>query len=290
MTVALNSVNVKKFVEEVQHQFQADLAEIQSLVRVKDVKGAKTAEFPVMGQAVSTERTSIHTPIPIANVATTVPTIVVKKYTVSDLVDNFDAETVPYSERSELVKSFGLSLKRRVLQILIDALLGYSTSPGYGSNVVAKDISGANAGLTIDAYRKAARLLDAIGVPPENRTMLAHTNGMHHMTKDTKVTSFDYNTMKVLMSGKMDGFYGLNSFWTPNMPEGGLPVASGTRKNWTFHKNAIGMAIGFMPRIRVDYSTDHGCHRVLGEVMANCGVIDPTGIVEVQTDTAIEDA
>lgn len=279
MSLELSDHAVTLFEAEVHHTFQPMVQDFRQFVRVKNCQGAKTVQFPVIGKGLATERTNFHTPLPVMNLTHTPVTVSVKNFTASELTDIFLNAQVNFDERQELVKSITMALQRRLLQLVIDALVAPTIT-----KTVAKNFSGANDNLNLPMVSRSANLLDNDGVDKEGRTFLCHTNGIHHFARETQVSSADYNTMQVLMKGGVDNFYGFKFLPVPNMDEGGLPIATNDRTNFAFHKNAVGLAINMEPKVTIDWSADYGAHRVTGYLSANAVVIDQTGVVEITTD------
>lgn len=282
MSQQLSNDAVKLFESEVKHQFQPMVQEVRNLVRVKQAQGANAVQFPVMGRGISTERLSIHTDIPVMNVTHQPVSVTTRDWTASELTDIFKNNQVNYDERQELVKTINMALKRRLLQLIIDALVAANLS-----KTVAKNISGSNDNFSLDMLRETAKLMDVDGVDSENRTMLAHVNGLHYLTKDTKVSSSDYNTLKILTQGKIDTYYGFNFFPVANMAEGGLPLATNDRSHFAFQKMAVGLAVNMDPKVTIDWESSKGAWRVTGFMSANAVVIDPLGCVKITADESI---
>jgi hypothetical protein len=282
MSQQLSNDAVKLFEAEVKHVFQPMVQEVRNIVRVKQAVGANAVQFPVMGRGVSSERTNIHTDIPVMNVTHQPVSVTTRDWAASELTDIFKNNQVSYDERQELVKTINMAFKRRLLQLIIDALVAAGLS-----KTVAKNVSGSNDNLNLTMLRATAKLMDLDGVDPEDRTFLAHTNGMHYLTKDSQVTSSDFNTVNILTKGKIDTYYGFNFFPAPNLPEGGLPLATNDRSNFAFQKMAVGLAINMDPTVKIDWEPSKGAWRVTGFMSANAVVIDPLGAVKITTDESL---
>lgn len=279
MSLELADDAVTLFESEVHHVFQPEVQDIRQYVRVKDAKGSKSRKFPVMGKTQTQLRTNLHTSIPASNVTHDPVEITTKNYTVADYTDMFLNNQTNYDERTELQKSIVLAMKRRLLQLLIDALNAATIS-----NTVASSIGGASTNLNTAKLREGAKLLSVNGIPAQDRVWMAHTYGIHGLTGETDVKSSDYNTLQVLMKGGIDAYYGFKLLEIPDLDEGGLPLSGGDRTQWAFQKLAVGMLINMEPKVEVWYDGDKGAHKVTGFLSANAGVIDATGVVEATTD------
>lgn len=286
MSINLDNVTVRKFEAEVHQRFQ-ERGKVGMSIRTKDAKGASSVQFPLMGRGFATQRTTVHTPIPIMNITHDPRIATVTNWTASELTDIFLNNQVNFDERQELAQSIAAALERRLDQIVIDTLVAAAPAKSVPIN-----ISGANDNLTLDALRETARLFDIDGVPDGDRTMLIHVNGLHHLLDDPEVTSSDFASIKALIKGDLDSYYGMNMIKIGNRPEetvgataGGLPITGGlVRSNFAYHKQAVGMAMNMMPKVTVDWEPSFGAHRVTGFMSAGAVVVDDLGLIEVLTD------
>ena len=65
---------------------------------------------------------------------------------------------------------------------------------------VAVNLGGSNSGLTVAKIRRAAKLLDAAGVPQGDRTFVASATEKEQLLGVTQTTSADYNNVRALVS------------------------------------------------------------------------------------------
>jgi hypothetical protein len=279
MSLELADEAVTQFEEEMHLVFQPSVQDLRKHFRVKDCKGAKTVQFPVLGKSTSTERTNFHTKIPVGNASHDPVTCAVKNWTVAEYTDIFLNNQVNFDERTALQESLKMSLSRRMLQLPIDVLTAATIT-----KTVASSIGGANTDLNTAKLREGAKKLNVDGVPAPDRTLMCHTNGVHALTGETDVKSSDFNTLQVLTKGNIDAYYGFMFLQVPDMTEGGLTLSSGDRTNFAFQKMAVGMAVNMEPAIEVWYDGDVGAHKVTGFLSANACLIDQLGIVEITTD------
>lgn len=275
MTIELSDSLIKAFESEVHHQFQS-AGKLRNVVRVKSVQGNQV-QFPVMNKGTAAARGTAQSALSLMDVAHAPVTISMSNFVASDLTDIFQQAQVNFDERQELVKTIANALARRMDQIIIDGLVAATIT-----NTVAADISGSSDNLTLAAIREAARLLDTANVGSGERALVIHASGLHHLLADTTVTSADHNSVRALMAGDLDTFYGFKVVTLGDMAEGGLPLSSGARTNFAFRKEAVGVGIN-LERIEVNYEPGYASWRVTGFLSAGAGVIDPTGVVEITT-------
>ena len=283
MSLELSDDAVKGFEAEVHHVFQPMVEDIRGRVRVKDAKGQKQVQFPVLGKTTTQKRTNFHTSIPTGNATHDPVTVTVDNYTGSEYTDIFLNNQVNYDERQELAKSISMALQRRMLQLVIDALVAASIS-----NTVAKNVTGSNDNLNRKMLKESMRLISKVGASKTDRTFLAHTNGLAYLTDDQRVGSLDYNTQQTIVKGEVGTLFGFNFLEVPDMPdEGGLPLSTNDRSNFAFQKMAVGLAVNMEPKVEIWYDGDKGAHKVTGYLSANATVIDATGCAKITTDESV---
>ena len=280
MSIAMQDVLAKQFSAEVKHKFQ-EKGVLRDTVRIRNIKGAKSVQFNLMGRGVAAERGAIQTPIPLMNVSHAPVVATVKDFTASELTDVFLSNQVNFDERAELVDTIANALGRRLDQVIIDALVAANLS-----KTVAKDISGSEDNLTIAAIRAAAEQLDNDGVPDGDRTLVISPSGLHYLLKDNQASSADFNSVRALVRGDLNTFYGFNIKKIGSREEGGLPLATNDRTNFAYHREAIGLALNMDVSVRIDFDEQYGAHRVTGYLSAGAAVVDALGAVKITTSEA----
>ncbi len=279
MSIELSDVLVKKFENEAIQAFQDSGANLRSAVRVRDAKGAQSVQYNVMGKAIANERTSIQTPIPLADVSHTPKVATVKNYVVSEMTDIFLNNQVGFDERQELVETMTMALNRRLDQVIIDSLdLATITK------TVGDDIGGSADNLNVAMFAKAAELLGS-DVPDMDRHWLCHDIGFYHFLQEADVKTIDSNLRKPLTDGKLPSYMGFDIHKIGTRSEGGLEVpASDHRTNYAWQKSAIGLALNMAPRIKIDWEPSYGAHRVSGYLSAGAVVIQEDGVSQITLD------
>lgn len=174
--------------------------------------------------------------------------------TMSELVETHDERddkflgtiTLPTSEE---VMSFAASMNREIDQKIIDAATGtryIGASGGTSDALPAGQIIAVNyvasgtavtSGLTVDKIRQAAYLFDAADVPEGDRVFVMSAKAKQNLLATTEATSDDYNTVRALVNGTIDTFYGF-TFVMSNR----LDLTSTVRTCIAFHKSGIKLA------------------------------------------------
>ena len=277
MAINLSTAFVTLFDAEVKQAYQAN-AVLRPAIRVRSGVEGSTYKFPKIGKGVAQVRIPQSDVTPL-NVTYGQVTATLADYIAAEYSDIFMQAKVNFDERSELVKVVAAAIGRRQDQLIVDALVASSTS-----NTVAKSVGGANTNMNLDKLIAAKKALDAKNVPMDNRHIVIHANNLAGMLGETKVTSSDFNTVKALVQGEINTFLGFTFHVVGDRDEGGLPLSSGDRKVYAFHRDAVGMAEGIAPKTEINYIPEKTSFLVASMFSAGAVAIDAEGIVEITCD------
>ena len=147
-------------------------------------------------------------------------------YDIGLMLDRFDKVEMLVNPESQYVQQMVHALNRKKdIEFIIGALGAAKTGKAGGgtaaefNQLVAKEI-GTNTGMNIDKLIETRKTLEAAGVDlddPLNKAYIAmHPNQLHQLLTDTKVTSSDFASVKALVAGDLNSFYGFE-FITSNL-------------------------------------------------------------------------
>jgi hypothetical protein len=277
MAISVSNAFVTLFDAEVKQAYQGESA-LRNTVRLRTGVEAATHKFPKIGKGVATVRVP-QTDVTPLNVSYSQVTVTLSDYIAAEYSDIFNQAKINFDERQELVQVVSKSIARRQDQMIIDALTNSSTSL-----TVASSVGGANTNLNLDKLLSAKKQLDAYNVPPTDRFVVIHANNLASLLDETEVKSSDFNTVKALVAGQLDTYLGFKFITIGDRSEGGLPLSSGDRKVYAFHKQAVGMAEGMGLTTRIDYIAEKTSYLVASMFSAGAVAIDAEGIVEITCD------
>jgi len=216
----------------------------------------------------------------------------------AELIDKFDEVKMladpksPYAENASY--AFGRQKDKSILACA--AGTAYTGKTGSTSTTFSTDMiisasgtgtygtyAGSTSVLNVDKLAGAALLLDSQDVQEEGRVFVAHPRQKHSLLANTLVTSADYNSVKALVNGSLDTFYGFKFVWTTE-----VTVASGTGiyTCYAWGPGAILLAVGqddygFNARVeeRADknYST-----QLFNSMFIGCTRMDEDRIVKIE--------
>lgn len=278
MSATLSTAFIAQFDAEVKQAYQG-AAKLFGTVRTKTGVIGSTHRFPKLGKGLAQPRIPQTDVVPM-NVQHSNATATLEDWNAPEYTDIFNQSKVNFDERKELKEAIASAMGRRMDQLLIDA-----ADAGASATQVATSVGGADTGLNVDKLRRAKRLLDAAGVPANERTFVHSAIGLEQLLGETSATSADFNSVKALVNGEMNTFLGFTFVLIEDRDEGGLSVAAGdVRKNFAYHKAALGLAIGMDMKTEINYVPEKTSWLTNGTFSAGSVGIDDAGIIEVLTD------
>lgn len=277
MAIQVSNAFVTLFDAEVKQAYQGESA-LRNTVRLRTGVEAATHKFPKIGRGVANVRVP-QTDVTPLNVSYSQVTCTLSDYIAAEYSDIFNQQKINFDERQELVQVVSKAIARRQDQLILDALTNSGTSL-----TVASSVGGANTNLNLDKLLAAKKALDAKNVPPTDRFVVIHANNLASLLDETEVKSSDFNTVKALVAGQLDTYLGFKFITIGDRDEGGLAIASGDRKVYAFHKQAVGMAEGMGLTTRIDYIAEKTSYLVASMFSAGAVAIDAEGIVEITCD------
>jgi hypothetical protein len=273
--MSLSNAFVTLFDAEVKQAYQGKAMLVGAVRQRRGVEGS-TVKFPKVGRGVATPRVG-QTDVTPLNVGFSNVTLTLEDWIAAEYSDIFSQQKVNFDERSELVQVLGNAIGRRQDQIILAALAASGTSLSVGN-----DIGGTDTNMNVAKLRQAKGLMDKNNVPPTDRNIVIHSNGLQSLLAETAVTSSDFNTVKALVNGELDTFLGFKFHVIGDRTEGGLAIdGSLDRTCFAFHKDAIGYGEGIAPKTEINYIPEKTSFLVASMLSAGATVIDAEGIVSI---------
>ena len=272
MSQGLSAVQIEEFDTQVKHEYQG-MKTLRDCITFRSANG-DTYDFRVMGKGAATTRTGSSADVVPMGITHGLKKALLTDWEAPEYTDIYDQAGVNFSEVQQLAKTIAGAMGRRDDQSIIDAMSATTTTVGAGTQ--ALDLA------TITA---AAQELNKVEAPMEERYFVVHEGGLNDLLNDTGITSADYNSVRLLMSGEINTFMGFT--WKiigsgRDSSEGGLPLTTTVRSGFAFHKNSVGHAVGIDMRTRVDYVPHKASWLSMGMWKGGSIAIDIEGIVEVK--------
>lgn len=275
MSMSLSNAFVTLFDAEVKQAYQGKAMLVGAVRQRRGVEGS-TVKFPKVGRGVATPRVG-QTDVTPLNVGFSNVTLNLEDWIAAEYSDIFSQQKVNFDERSELVQVLGNAIGRRQDQLILNALANSGTSLAVGN-----DVGGTDTNMNVAKLRQAKGLMDKNNVPPTDRGIIIHSNGLQSLLAETAVTSSDFNTVKALVNGELDTFLGFKFHVIGDRTEGGLAIdGSLDRTCFAFHKDAIGYGEGIAPKTEINYIPEKTSFLVASMFSAGATTIDAEGIVSI---------
>ena len=275
MSIGLSPAFVTLFDAEVKQAYQGKAMLVGAVRQRRGVEGS-TVKFPKVGRGVATPRIG-QTDVTPLNVGFSNVTLTMEDWIAAEYSDIFSQQKVNFDERSELVQVLGNAIGRRQDQLVLNALAGSGTSLS-----VDNDVGGSDTNMNVAKLRQAKGLMDKNNVPPTDRHIVIHSNGLQSLLAETAVTSSDFNTVKALVNGELNTFLGFTFHVLGDRTEGGLAIdGSLDRTCFAFHKDAIGYGEGIAPKTEINYIPEKTSFLVASMFSAGATTIDAEGIVSI---------
>lgn len=189
---------------------------------------------------------------------------------VEELVVNFDV----MQENAQLI---AYAMGRRSDQIIINALDAGAPAP----------ILAGGSNFDYAKYTQIIEYFENNGVPLRDRFVAMSANNFRALLMASQFTSSFFTQNRVLDSGMVRDYLGINVKIIPEMTEGGLPKLGNIRTIFAWHKQAIGMASGMNFRAEINYIPQNTSWLANGIFFSGAVVIDPRGVIAVEADESI---
>lgn len=275
MGMQISNVFIDSFDAEVKLAYQATKS-LRETVRLKTGVVGSTHKFPTAGAGVATQHNRGNDVVAM-NASRARVTATLSDWDAFDYEDIMDIEKINFDDKKIIAESTAKAIGRREDQLIIDAL----EAAIVGGNTVGDG----TAAFSLTLVASAAQMLDDNNVPSEDRTIIYTAKQKEQFLSSTTVTSSDYNTVKALVAGQLETFYGFKFITIGSRTEGGLPREAGVQQYaFAYHKQAVGLAIGKDMTTMVDWVAEKLAWQIGCVYSAGAIVIDADGMVAIDTD------
>lgn len=274
MSQFIETAFVDEFKTGIEHLAQQDMSRLRMAVRLESVS-AERASFDQLGLTSMKQRIGRHVDTEYSDTPHERRWVAPIAYDVADLVDKPDKVRVLNDPTNEYTRSFAKAAGRNIDDVIISRFDAVAVTGADGAGTEAYDttmtVLVGGAGMTLDKILEAKENLDNREEDDDERYIVCGSRQFRDMLSLVEFTSADFNTMRALTSGKIEGFCGFNFIRSERLP---ITAAGGTRSCFYWQKSAMllgeaetGTAtIDRMPNkrnsIQVFYSQDLGATRM----------------------------
>ena len=270
MAVTIDQAFIRQFESEVHMAYQRMGSKLRNTTRFKgNVKGSSTT-FQKVGTGVAGTK-SRHGNVPVMSVDHTAVECTLGDYYAADYIDKLDELKINHDERMVITQSAAAAVGRKSDELIIAALDGTS-------NTIVE--SGTD-GLT---QAKIETVFAAFGdndVPEDGeRYFVVSPTAWTDLLGISAFADADFVGADDLpYKGGMVARRWLGFMW---MTFSGLDKASNIRKNFAYHRSAIGLASGAEVSTELNYIPEKAAHLATSMMSQGAVLIDTRGVYEVQ--------
>jgi len=288
MSNQINKAFEQQFSDNFIHLASQKDSKFGSRVRVEQVSDAKNFHFDRMDTVNMVQAVSRHEDTPLTEVPFSRRRVTFNTYRAVDLIDNPDRVKMAKDPQSPTMKQLLWALNRQKDDIIIDAALGnaFSIDSADASSTVAlpagQQIANGSADLTLAKIIETKKILLDNDVDPDEEEMFfaIGPDQLEALLNDTTITSADYNSVRLLMSGDIDTFMGFKWIITTR-----LDVASNIRSCIAWAKSGLGLAMNGTPNIRISERADKNYStQVFVEASMGATRIEDEKVVQIDCD------
>jgi hypothetical protein len=286
VSTQITTAYVKQFSDGITLSPQQQQTRLRGAVRVESGITGDRDFFDYIGVSEMSERVGRHTDTVLTDTPHTRRMVTMKTYDKADMVDKRDEVRILNNPINMYTQSYSAAAARKTDKIIIDAASGTAytgVDGGTGTSHPGGDyqVAHGSLGLTLAKIITARKVLVAAENNPSQGWYFAYgAEQLEDLLNDSTITSADYNSVKMLVSGEMNTFMGFTWIHTEQ-----LTVSSSIRTCLAWCQDALLLGIstdvsGDVSRrpdknngLQVSYTMDQGATRM-----------NEVGVVEVLCD------
>jgi hypothetical protein len=270
MSTSIDQAFVTMYEGDVHEAYQRQGSLLRNTVRLKAVNPGEKCVFQITGKGQAGKKTR-HGNVPIMNIDHTNVTATMEDWYAAEYIDNLDELKINIDERMVAANGGAWALGRKIDDLVITPL-------ATGTNVVAEG----SAGLTKSKILSGFETLNNLDVPDDGQRFAIV--GAHQWNELLNISEFKSSDFASNMFPWLKGTESkrwLNMTWILHT---GLPLASGTRSCFFYHRSAIGLGENCQIKAFIDWVPEKASHLVDHMMSAGAVKIDDNGIVKIQCD------
>lgn len=221
MSFQINTAFVQQYSTNVEMLLQQMGGKLAGAVMVENFVGKAASACEQFGAVKPVKNLARHSDTPLISTPGDKRWIYPTDFDWADLIDSQDRLRMLIDPSSPYVQNGVNSMRRAQDDIILQAFYASANTGENGTTAtvfdtsmdVASTVGGAAAcGLNIAKLRKGKRLLQAAGVDLENDPVFMAITAADHdnLLNEAQAISLDYNTVPVLVNGKITSFMGVN--------------------------------------------------------------------------------
>ena len=271
MAIDINDAFVKQFESEVHMAYQRMGSKLRNTVRYKgNVRGSSTT-FQKVGKGTAGTK-SRHGNVPVMTIDHTPVECTLADFYAADYIDKLDELKINHDERMVVTQSAAAAMGRKTDDLITVAL---DTT----SNII---VESGTTGLNQTKVNTVFEYFGNNDVPDDGeRYFVISPGAWTDLLGLNAFSSADFvGPDELPYKGGMVAKRWMGFMW---MTFSGLSVASNIRKNFAYHRSAIGVAAGSEVQTEMNYVPEKAAHLATSMMSQGAVLIDNFGVYEVQT-------
>lgn len=289
MSNTITTAFVRQFNSNVTFLYQQRGSKLRGLLREKRTN-ARYDFFERIAPTTAVKKTVRHGDTPLVNSQHSRRRAEMVDYEWADLVDKQDEVRILIQPTSTYAMNAAMSMGRAfddeaILAFTAAAREGEegATSTAFPTGNIIND-GGGGTGLTVAKLQEAKLRMDNGDVDDDMRWYASSPEGLIDLLADPQVTSADFNTVRALVAGTVNGPY-MGFMYVRSTR---LPIAANIRETYAWHMNAMGMIVGmdFTTRISERDDKSYSTQVYLAGTFGGVRILDE-GVFVVDIDESV---
>lgn len=259
MSQTITEAFIQQFNRNVYILSQQRGSKLRGKLRTEMVK-AKTAFFDRLAPVAVQRKISRHQDTPLVEQIHSRRAVALEDWVGADLIDDEDKIRMLINPDSLYAQNFARGMGRQMDISIVAAFIATATTGQFGTTTAVfpsgNTIASGGTGLTIGKVRNIKRVMDSADVIEEGRVAVVSAQAMEDLLEQTEVTSSDYNTVKALVQGTIEGNTWHGFEWV-RLSDDILPIdGSLDRSCFFYQRDAMALAVGMDLRTEMDRRPD----------------------------------
>ena len=269
MSTQITTARSQEFTTRVEHLVQQVGSRLRECVETGSHTGKQAVPVDQIGTVTAVVKQGRHADLPTVEVPHARRWVLPTTYQFRDFIDNPDTLRMLWEPNNRYARAFANALGRAVDDEIITAFDASSTTgeAGSGSESFAssQEIGTATLGMTVTKLRQAMETFRAAEVSDDEEFYcVMASDQIEDLMSETQVVSFDYNSNKVLVDGKITGFMGFNFKHSER-----LGTSGGDRKVMAWAKSGMYLGLWEDMKTPIDWLPEKQSWQVAGTL--DCG-------------------
>lgn len=267
MSITIDQAFAKQFEREVHEAYQRQGSKLRHTVRTKSgVKGSSTV-FQRVGKG-SAATKARHGMVPVMNLDFSSVEVTLADYYAGEWADRLDELKTNIDERQVLANAGAFALGRKTDDLIIAALRT-------AAQVAGTDVDG----LTKTKVLEAFEILGANDIPDDGqRFAIIGWKQWSELLQLPEFAATEFVGDDQLPWRGSQAKQWLGTLW---IPHSGLPLESGVRTCFWYHKSAVGHAVGQDVVTDISWHGDRAAHFISNSMSQGAALIDGSGVVKM---------